>query len=457
MTVAVAHIELENKMRIKFKKGLIALLAGGATASLSPTALAATVLENGSPITSISGVSGSNAFYTLQVEAGASNLNFNTSGGNGDADLYVKFGSEPTSNNYDCRPYRWGNDEVCDIANVQAGTYHVMMSGYEAYSGVTLSASFDPAAGPTPNTAPVADNQSIVTDEDTAVAIALTGSDTDGDALSFVVATNPANGTLSGTAPNLTYTPNANFNGSDSLTFTVDDGNGGSASGSVNLSVNAVEDAPTADDQSLSLLEDNSLALTLSGIDNDGDTLNFTVTSGPSNGSLSGTAPNLSYTPVANYNGGDSFIFSAADGNGGSATGTVSLNVNAVNDAPTADSQSLTIMEDSTLALILSGDDLDGDSLSFSITTNPSNGTLTGTAPNLSYTPVTGFVGSDSFSFNALDGNGGSAFANVNGGREGRNGDGDARRPEFRSGGVRKRDDDDEGQCVHFLVLCVLL
>jgi len=413
MTVAAARIELENKMKIKFKKSLIALLAGGATAGLPHTALAATVLENGTPINAISGASGSNTFYTLQVEAGASNLNFNTNGGSGDADLYVKFGSEPTSNNYDCRPYRWGNDEVCDIANVQAGTYHVMVSGYSAFSGVTLSSSFDEAVGPIPNTNPVADHQSIVTNEDTLAALTLTGSDTDGDTLTYAILSYPTNGTLNGTAPNLTYSPNANFNGSDSFTFSVDDGNGGSANAIVSVNVNAVEDTPTADDQSLSLLEDGSLALTLSGNDNDNDTLSFSVTSGPSNGSLSGTAPNLSYSPVANYNGGDSFSFTVADGNGGSATGTISLNVNAVNDAPTADSQSLITVEDTAVALVLSGNDLDGDNLSYAISANPGNGTLTGTTPNLSYTPAVGFVGNDSFSFNALDGNGGSAPATV--------------------------------------------
>jgi len=395
------------------RKIQIGLLACGASLGVPQTALAATTLVNGTPLTSINGATGSNIYYTLQVEAGASNLNFNTTGGSGDVDLYVKFGSEPTSSSYDCRPYEWGNDEVCDIANIQPGTYHVMMQGYSAYSGVTLSASFDAAPGSIPNTAPVADNQSISTSEDTAATITLSGSDADGDSLTYAVESNPSNGTLSGTVPNLTYTPKANYNGNDSFTFSVDDGNDTSGVSVVSINVNAVEDAPTADDQSLSLLEDGALAIQLSGNDDDGDTLSFAITSNPNNGSLTGTAPNLSYTPVANYYGNDNFNFTVADGNGGSATGTVNLNINAVNDAPTANNQSLTTMEDTALALVLDGDDLDGDTLSFSVTANPSNGSLTGTAPNLSYTPTAGFAGSDDFSFEALDGKGGSASATV--------------------------------------------
>ena len=104
-------------------------------------------LEDGVPKTGLSGGQGSVQYYTLEVPAGATNLKFVTSGGTGDADLYVKFGSQPTTSDYDCRPYLSGNNETCSISNVQAGTYHVMIRGYSAFSGLSLTGSFDTGGG----------------------------------------------------------------------------------------------------------------------------------------------------------------------------------------------------------------------------------------------------------------------------------------------------------------------
>lgn len=104
-------------------------------------------LSNGVAKTGLSGASGSQTFFTLQVPAGASNLSFVMSGGSGDADMYVKFGSKPTTSSYDCRPYRSGNNETCNISNVQAGTYHVMLRGYSSYSNVSLVGSYTAGGG----------------------------------------------------------------------------------------------------------------------------------------------------------------------------------------------------------------------------------------------------------------------------------------------------------------------
>ncbi|WP_417498523.1 proprotein convertase P-domain-containing protein [Lysobacter yangpyeongensis] len=85
----------------------------------------------------------------MNVPAGASGLKFTIAGGTGDADLYVRFGSAPTTSTYDCRPYLNGNNETCNIATAQAGTYHVMLRGYTAYSGVTLTGSYTTGGGQT--------------------------------------------------------------------------------------------------------------------------------------------------------------------------------------------------------------------------------------------------------------------------------------------------------------------
>ena len=97
------------------------------------------VLTNGVPIAGISGTSGSQQVWRLTVPAGRPNLVFRISGGSGDADLYVRFGSRPTTTTYNCRPYTSGNSETCTFSNPQAGDWYVMIRGYTSFSGVTLS------------------------------------------------------------------------------------------------------------------------------------------------------------------------------------------------------------------------------------------------------------------------------------------------------------------------------
>lgn len=101
------------------------------------------VLQNGVPVTGISGNAGAARTWTLQVPAGATGLNIRIAGGSGDADLYVRRGAAPTSSNYDCRPYLYGNNESCTWSSPQAGTWYVTVNGYQSYSGVTLTGSYN--------------------------------------------------------------------------------------------------------------------------------------------------------------------------------------------------------------------------------------------------------------------------------------------------------------------------
>jgi len=106
-----------------------------------------TVLENGVVKTDLSATTGNELVFTMEVPVGATDINFATTGGNGDADLYVKFGSAPTDSTYDCRPYKSGNVESC--ASTQAGgTYYVRLKAYSDFSGVNLTASYtEPSTG----------------------------------------------------------------------------------------------------------------------------------------------------------------------------------------------------------------------------------------------------------------------------------------------------------------------
>jgi hypothetical protein len=263
------------------------------------------------------------------------------------------------------------------------------------------------------NDAPTADDQSVTTDEDVAVGITLTGSDPDGDALTYTVVDQPTDGTLTGTAPDLTYTPDADFNGTDSFTFTVDDGTTTSAEATVDITINAVNDAPTADAQSVTTGEDTPLDITLTGSDPEDDALTFTIESDPANGTLSGTAPDLTYTPDADFNGTDSFTFTVNDGDLDSAEATIDITISEGNDAPTADPQSVTTDEDVPVDITLTGSDPEDEALTFTVVEEPTNGTLSGTAPDLTYTPNLDYNGADSFTFIVNDGELDSAEATV--------------------------------------------
>ena len=184
------------------------------------------------------------------------------------------------------------------------------------------------SSGPA-NQAPVANSQSVTTNEDTPKAITLTGSDPDGDALTFAVVSGPAHGTLTGSVPALTYTPVPNFNGSDSFTFTTTDGSLTSAPATVSITVTPVNDPPVANSQSVSVVKNVAKAITLTGSDVDGDILTYAVATNPTNGTLTGTAPNLTYMPNTDYTGPDSFTFTVSDGLAISAPATVSITVSA--------------------------------------------------------------------------------------------------------------------------------
>ncbi len=101
-----------------------------------------TPLTSGVPKTGLAGSTGTAAYYKLTVPPGQTHLVFTTSGGTGDVDLYVKFGSAPTPSSYDCRPYQSGNTETCNITNPAAGDWYVMLNAYATYSGVSLTGTF---------------------------------------------------------------------------------------------------------------------------------------------------------------------------------------------------------------------------------------------------------------------------------------------------------------------------
>jgi VCBS repeat-containing protein len=266
------------------------------------------------------------------------------------------------------------------------------------------------------NDNPVANDDSAATDEDTALTIAVLANDTDvdGDTLIVSAVTQPAHGTVVINANStVTYTPAGNYHGPDSFTYTASDGNGGTDTAIVSLTVRPVNDAPVAVNDSATTDEDTPVTVDViaNDIDVDGDALKAVLVAGPAHGAVVLNADGtFTYTPAGNYNGPDSFTYKASDGTLTSNTATVSLTVTAVNDAPVATDDSYAVAQDAPLdvppAGVLANDlDVDGDALSATLVVGPRNGTLTLNADgSFRYVPNAGFTGTDEFTYQASDG-----------------------------------------------------
>ena len=272
------------------------------------------------------------------------------------------------------------------------------------------------------NDAPAAVADSASTDEDIAVTINVLGNDddADGDTLAVDSVTQPGNGSVVINADEtVAYTPASNFNGDDSFDYTVTDGQGDTDTATVTVSVTAVNDAPAAVADSASTDEDIAVTINVLGNDDDpdGDTLAVDSVTQPTNGSVVINADEtVSYTPASNFNGSDSFGYTVSDGQGGTEAATVTVSVTPIEDAPIAvDDSAITSPNVAVIIDVLSNDeDPDGDSLTVNSVTQPANGSV-GMNPDetLSYTPMSNFNGSDSFSYTVADGQGSTDTATV--------------------------------------------
>ena len=269
--------------------------------------------------------------------------------------------------------------------------------------------------------APVSNNDSYSTGQNTPLTVAGPGvlandSIANGSPLSAVLQTGPANGTPTlNPDGSFTYTPSLGFAGTDTFTYAASDGTNTGNAATVTLTVIA---PPVANNDAYAATEDAPLVVAGPGVlandtDANGFPLSAALVAGPAHGTLTLNADgSFVYTPAANYNGPDSFVYRATDGQTYSAPATVTVTVTVfgTNDAPTAVADAYAATEDTPLVVaapgILANDsDVDGDPLTAVLVSGPAHGTLT-LNPNGSfvYTPAAKYNGADSFGYRASDG-----------------------------------------------------
>ena len=286
------------------------------------------------------------------------------------------------------------------------------------------------------NDAPVAVNDdAYVTVEDIPLNVPASSGvltndfDIDGDALIAILVSTTTNGTLTlNTNGAFVYLPSTNFHGTDHFTYRATDGIATSEVATVTITVLPANDPPIASDDSYALDEDTMLLIPVTGVlandsDLDGDALSAVLVSGPVNGTLNlNTNGSFIYTPNADFNGTDTFIYRASDGATNSNVATVTLLVRPANDPPVTHNdggEGYSVLEDHALFVsspgVLANDtDIDGDVLTATLLTGPSHGVVTlNSDGSFSYAPATNYFGNDSFTYVANDGHTNSSLATV--------------------------------------------
>jgi len=283
--------------------------------------------------------------------------------------------------------------------------------GQASSSDATVTISVAPIAD-----APIASGAAAATSEDTPLAGALSASDADGDALTFIVVAGPAHGSVQLSGAGYSYTPASNYHGSDAFTFRASDGGLASNEATITLTIASVNDAPIASDGAGGSFEDLSVVGTLAASDADGDALTYALLSGPANGTVQLFGASYLYTPVGDWNGEDAFTFQVGDGQALSSIATVLITIEAVNDAPVAAADAATTNAgQATVANVLGNDtDADGDVLVIAWVGIPSGGTASDNGNGtITFTPAAGFSGAAAFSYSVSDGHGGFATGQV--------------------------------------------
>ena len=260
------------------------------------------------------------------------------------------------------------------------------------------------------NSAPVAVDDTATVLEDAALSsidVVANDTDIDTDALTLTEVTYTGTGTVEITDNKIDYTPAANFKGIETFSYTVSDGELTDV-GTIAITVTAVNDAPVAVDDTATVLEDaalSSIDVVANDTDIDTDALTLTEVTYTGTGTVEITDNKIDYTPAANFKGIETFSYTVSDGEL-TDVGTIAITVTAVNDAPVAVDDTISLEQGNSNIVTLSATDIDNDALTYSIVDQPSQGTVALDGDQATYTATNAtYTGGDSFTFTASDGN----------------------------------------------------
>ena len=254
------------------------------------------------------------------------------------------------------------------------------------------------------NDAPTADNQTVEVNEQTTKEITLNAVDLEGSALTYSIVDKPKSGTVTLDGVIATYISNSNSATSDSFTFKVNDGELDSNTAIISLNITAVNDAPNGNDQTINAVEQVAKEIKLVGNDPDGDAITYSIVDQPTDGTVTLDGATATYTSNSDTATSDSFTFKVNDGVTDSNIATISLNITAVNDAPNGNDQTINAVEQVAKEITLTGSDLDGDAITYSIVDQPTDGIVTLDGATATYTSNSDTATSDSFTFKVNDG-----------------------------------------------------
>jgi hypothetical protein len=242
--------------------------------------------------------------------------------------------------------------------------------------------------------------------------------DVDGDPLTVTAATSPNGTVVINPDGTITFTPNANFNGPTTITYTISDGRGGTSTATVNVTVTPVNDPPVANNDSAATPEDTPVTINLLGNDTDfdGDPLTVTAATSPNGAVVINADGTITFTPNANFNGPTTITYTISDGRGGTSTATVNVTVTPVNDPPVATNDTATTPEDAPVTINVLGNDadVDGDPLTITAATSPNGTVVINPDGTTTFTPNANFNGATTITYTISDGRGGTSTATVN-------------------------------------------
>ncbi|MFC1609682.1 Ig-like domain-containing protein [Myxococcota bacterium] len=304
---------------------------------------------------------------------------------------------------------------VVSFVGPDAFTYAIAYGEGEVTAPAAVAITVTPLPG-----APIAAPDDYEVDEDTQLSVPAdvgvlnNDHEPDGEALTALAVEAPAHGALTLVADgSFAYVPEGDFFGTDSFTYSANDGALSSAPAAVQITVHPVPDAPSAEADSYTTDEDTPLEPDLASgvlandVEVDGEAMTAVVDTLPAHGTLTlATDGSFIYEPESDFNGDDSFRYRASDGALESAVAAVSLTITANNDAPDVEDLTVVVVQGETVAGLLAASDVEGDPMTFRLVNPSAHGTIlvSETSGGFRYTAEATYSGADAFTFAASDG-----------------------------------------------------